>query len=140
MFRKDAGCMKLVDTYNSYKTKYSKYVIMIKCGNFYEVYGEETYIISNLFNYKIKEISGIKRVGFPIIAYNKVTSKLNSFKINYIVIDNEIIKRKFNKNNYDEYLNDLNIDDRINKIYLRLKILSNGSNINNILKSIESII
>ena len=132
MFRKDAGCMKLVDTYNSYKTKYSKYVIMIKCGNFYEVYGEETYIISNLFNYKIKEISGIKRVGFPIIAYNKVASKLNSFKINYIVIDNKVIKKK--------YLNDLNIDDRINKIYLRLKILSNGSNINNILKSIESII
>ena len=113
---------------------------MIKCGNFYEVYGEETYIISNLFNYKIKEISGIKRVGFPICAYNKVTSKLNIFKINYIFIDNKIIKKKFNKNNYDEYLNHLNIDDKINKIYLRLKILSNGSNINNILKEIESII
>ena len=132
--------MKLINTYNSYKTKYSKYVIMIKYGNFYEVYGEVTYIINNLFNYKTKEISGIKRVGFPICAYKKVTSKLNSFKINYIVIDKEFIKKKFNKNNYDEYLNDFNIDDRINKIYLRLKLLSNGSNINNILKSIESII
>ena len=132
--------MRLVDTYNIYKTKYSKYVIMIKYGNFYEVLGEEAYIINNLFNYKIKEFNNFKRVGFPICAYNKVTLKLSSFKINYIIIDDEIIKRKFNKNNYDKYLGNLNISDRINKIYDRLNFLKFNSNINDILDGIESII
>ena len=28
--------MKLIDTYKTYKEKYPKYVIMIKCGNFLE--------------------------------------------------------------------------------------------------------
>lgn len=76
--------MKLKETYNIYKVKYPKYVIMIKCGNFYEVFGEEAYILNNLFGYKVKEVNGIKRVGFPIISFNKVIDKLKRFKINYI--------------------------------------------------------
>ena len=35
--------MKLIYTYNNYKTKYSKYIIMIKCGSFYEIYEEKLY-------------------------------------------------------------------------------------------------
>lgn len=54
--------MKLKDTYNIYKVKYPKYVIMIKCDNFYKIFEEEKYILNNLFGYKIKEYNWSKRV------------------------------------------------------------------------------
>lgn len=139
-FKKGVRCMKLIDIYRVNKEKYPKYVIMIKCGNFYEVYGEEVYIINNLFNYKIKDFNGINRVGFPLISYNKVTLKLDKFKINHIVIDDNIYKKRFNKNNYDNYISHLSIDERINNIFNRISILKNTSKINNILESIENII
>lgn len=131
--------MKLKDTYGIYKKKYNKYVIMIKCGSFYDIYGEEVYIINNLFGYKINKVGNYCRVGFPIIAYNKVICKLNNFKINYIVIGEDIIKKRFKNNNYDSYLNDLSIDERISKINEKLNILKLDSSINNILNSIEKI-
>ena len=77
--------MKLKDTYNIYKEKYPKYVIMIKCGSFYEIYGEDSYIINNLFNYKIKRFNDYVRCGFPKVCLNKVIEKLKKFKINYII-------------------------------------------------------
>lgn len=132
--------MKLIETYSMHKIKYPKYVIMIKCGNFYEVIGEEAYIINNLFDYKIKEFCNTKKVGFPIISYNKVTSKLNDFKINYLTIDDGTTKKKFKNNNYDKYIGSLDIDSRINNIKEKLVILKESSSIVNILKSIETII
>ncbi len=116
--------MKLVDIYKINKEKYNKYVIMIKCGNFYEVYGEGAYILNNLFGYKIKDFNGINRVGFPLVSYNKVTLKLNKFKINYIVIgEGNICKKRFNKNKYDDYITDLDIESRINSIFERISLL-----------------
>lgn len=134
--------MKIKDKYNIYKNKYPKYIILIKVGIFYETYGEDVYLLNNLFNYKIKEVNGVNRVGFPISSFEKVISKLKNFKINYLIIENdEITRKKFNLNNYDKYIsNDLNIEDRINKIYERLKVLQNNSKINDILDEIEKIL
>ena len=97
--------MKLVDIYKFYKEKYPKYIIMIKCGYFYEIYGEGANIMNRVFGYKIKEVSGCNRVGFPINSYNKVINRLNKLKINYLIYNDK--KAKFNDNNYDKYLSDV---------------------------------
>lgn len=47
-------------------------VVMIKYGNFYHAYGKDAYIISYIFDYKLKEENGIYTVGFPINSLNKV--------------------------------------------------------------------
>lgn len=94
--------MKLIDIYKMNKEKYNKYIIMIKCGYFYEIYGIDAYIMNKIFGYKLKEVSSSIRVGFPVNSYNKVTNKLNNLKINYIII-NENIKVKFKDNNYSKY-------------------------------------
>lgn len=130
--------MKLKDTYNRYKQKYPKFVIMIKCGSFYEAYGEEAYILNNLFDYKIKDVGGLKRVRFPIISFNKVIDKLKRFKINYIIVENGVKKKKFNKNNYDKYISNLDIDKRINSIKERLVLSKESPNILSILESMEN--
>ena len=71
------------------------YVVFVKMGAFYSVYGKDAYIISDLFSYKMKEIEeGIYTCGFPEISINKIMAKLEHEKINYIIVDR--------KNNYDE--------------------------------------
>ena len=114
----------------------------MKVGIFYEAYGEDVYLLNNLFNYKIKEMNGVKRVGFPVGSYDKVISKLKSFKINYIIVEGEeVTRKKFNFNNYDKYIpNDLSLEDRINKVYDRLRVLKNNAKITDLLDELEEIL
>lgn len=134
--------MRIYDIYSEKKKKYNKYVILIKVGNFYETYGEDTYLMNNLFDYKIKEVGGVRRVGFPLIAYNKVTDKLKCFKINYLIVEGvNITKKKFNNNNYDKYVRcDDSISVRIDRICEKLMVLKDTSKISIILEAIEEII
>ena len=133
--------MKIIEKYNLNKNKYPKYIILIKVGIFYETYNEDAYILNNLFNYKIKEINNNKRLGFPTNSYDKVITKLKEFKINYIIIEDDITKKTFKQNNYSNYIpNNLTIEEKINKITNKLNILKNNPNINTILKNIEKIL
>ena len=69
-------------------------VCMFKIGTFYHTYNRDSYILSYLFNYRIKDLgSAHKECGFPEVALPKVKSKLENLKINYLVIDR--------RNNYD---------------------------------------
>lgn len=133
--------MKVIDLYRKNKERYPKYVVLIKVGVFYETYNEDCLVLNNLFGYKIKNIGDYYRTGFPINSYSKVIEKLNKTKINYLIIGNEVIKRKFNKNQYDCYIKaDLNIDQRIDDIYYKLKKLKLNSNISTLLNKIEGIL
>lgn len=135
-------CMKIYDVYKENKSRYKKYVILIKFGNFYETYGEDGYLLNNLFDYKVSDIGKVKRVGFPLIAYNKVISKLTTFKINYIVVEGGMtIKKKFKLNNYGKYINSLDsINIRVDRICERIKVLKDTPQIEEILSRLEEII
>ena len=134
--------MRIYDIYYEKKKKYEKYVVLIKVGNFYETYGKDCFLMNNLFDYKIKEVGVVQRVGFPLVAYNKVTDKLKAFKINFLIVEGtNITKKKFNNNNYDKYVRyDDSISIRVSRVYEKLKILKNTSKINFILDAIEEII
>ncbi len=132
--------MKLKEVYNNYKEKYKEYVILIKCGNFYEALGDDAYLMNKIFDYKIKELSNIKKVGFPIIALNRVINRLDSLKVNYLVYENGVsTKRKFNRNKYKRFFDILGTDDRIELIYRKLMERKND-NIEVLLKNIEELL
>ena len=86
--------MQLKEEYVKYKKKYKEYLILIKCGNFYEVLNDDAYVINKIFNYKVKEFKNIVKAGFPVIAINKITDRLNSLKVNYLMVDNGILLKK----------------------------------------------
>ena len=139
--------MKVIDLYMTYKNDYQSHIVMIKIGNFYELYNIDAYILSKIMNYKLKNESNYMKVGFPIISLNKVTEKLDNLRINYIVIEKEeiyIIKtnKKFKNNNYKEYYlnsnNIKNINDRIDIICNYLKNYDKDK-INNLLTKIEGL-
>lgn len=81
--------MKWNDVYNFYKEKYNDYIILYKLGNFYNVIGRDVYIMGYIFNYKIINNNGIDKIGFPISNINKVMSRLDNLKINYITLENK---------------------------------------------------
>jgi hypothetical protein len=135
--------MKVLDCYNEKKLKYKDYILLFKLGNFYEAFGEDSYLLNNLFNYKVREFSGSTRAGFPLVAYNKVINKLNAFKINYLIIEdnNVILKKRFNKNAYYDFISKgLELDVRIKLIYEKLSLLKNDKKIITILNEIEDIL
>ena len=69
-----------------------------KIGKFYNVFGDDCYLLYYLFDYKIKQ----NRKGFPSRAYNKVINKLEEQMIDYEIIG-EGIKVSFKKkNNYNK--------------------------------------
>ena len=130
--------MKLMDTYLELRHKYKDYVIIIKNGNLYNVIGSDCYILEEMFNYKKVKIANSIKVGFPLRSLNKVINKLKYFKINYLIYEQEITRKKYKNNNYKNFIKSLSIDNRVNVITFKLNELKENSKTINILENIES--
>ena len=94
--------MKTIDKYLKFKEMYKDHVVMIKSGNFYYTFGDDTYILNDLFSYQIRE----NKIGFPLNAKAKVKSILNRHNINLIEVidDYAYILESKNANAYQEKL------------------------------------
>ena len=130
--------------YEFYKIEFKNYIILFKCGNFYITINDDANIMNNIFNHKIVVTGNFIKTGFPISSLYKIEYELENRKINYLIIDNKIIRRnKFKNNNYNNYLkennNILNFS-RINRINKLLKDNITNPNINNILDKTERIV
>lgn len=90
--------MKTIDKYLKFKEMYKDHVVIIKSGNFYYTFGDDTYIMNYLFNYQIRE----NKIGFPINAKAKVKSVLNRNNVNLIEVidDYAYILESKNENAY----------------------------------------
>lgn len=123
-------------------------ICLIKIGNFYHVYGRDSYILSYLFNYKIDMIK--HECGFPVVSLNKVLAKLEEEKINYLVIDKRNnysvdMQQTFKDlNKYENVYNKsrvfVNSKLRIDNIYEKLIENVNKKNFQKTLGEIERII
>lgn len=86
---------------------YKDTVIIVKTGNFYNVFGQDAYILSYLFGYKLNRIyNDIITTGFPKESINKVMAKLEQKKINYLVVNksnNYEVDEKCINNNLNTY-------------------------------------
>ncbi len=126
-------------------------IVLVRVGDFYHVYGRDSYIISFLMGYKLKMIEdNCWTCGFPLKALPKIEATLEEKKINYIIVDR--------RNNYDveEYSNNKNLNTyskyfkraqeyinkkkRIDNIYVFLLKNIEKQEINNKVKQIEEII
>ena len=86
--------MSIINIVKNIKQVHPEYIILIKIGKFYYSYSKDAYIISYIFNYKLKIVEkNIKVCAFPVFALNKIIAKLEENKINYIAVDR--------RNNYE---------------------------------------
>lgn len=125
----------IINVVKNVKTICKDYVVLVEIGTFYYCYGKDAFIISYIGKYKIDIIKeNIYSSAFPKTAYNKIISKLEENKINYIILDrrNNYAEREKsnnkNLNNYEKYYQisrqELAIRIRIEKIkkYLELNM------------------
>lgn len=135
----------MLEEYYRNKIKYKEFIIMIKFGNFYEIFDKDAVIASNILNYKLSKISDTVKCGFPISSLDKVLKMLKDKQINYVVIENNNVtnKKNFENNIYNSFDVDTNNIKynllRINKI---TKYLNDNaySDINSLLEGIEELI
>lgn len=99
--------MSIINMVKNIKEIQSKTILLLKVGAFYESYGKDSYILSYLLGYEIKEVKdGIYKVGFSKKAIKKVIAKLEKEKINYLLIDvknNYDVDEKYENGNLNRY-------------------------------------
>ncbi|MDO5556590.1 MAG: hypothetical protein Q4G09_08430 [Clostridia bacterium] len=142
--------MSIITMVREIKSIHPTDLALLKTGGFYRVYGRDAYILSNLFQYKVKKEGNIVTCGFPIKSVNKVIYTLENKKINYLIIDsrdNYNINEKMNFKNLNRYIKEyetskiyVNNQIRIEKINNYLLENVKKENIKKMLKEIESII
>lgn len=126
-------------------------VCLFKSGGFYYSYGRDAYIISELMNYKLREITtDLKECAFPLNAVFKVESELEKNKVNYVLIsirnqyNEDKIVKDFSDKDYIKVFEKAkangNIRNRIEKIYQDLLKRRYGKNFKEILVEIERIL
>ena len=130
--------------YNYYKLNYPSYLLLFKVGNFYLSFNDDTIILNRIMNYIIKDNNKYLKAGFPLNALRKIEAILAGNNINYIVINNDLIKHKFTHNTYSNYQslidNYYNIKNKIKYINNLLNQRIDYINILNILDNIERVI
>ena len=70
----------LSEKYTKYKKTYNKYILLIKCGNFYISLNEDAIVINNIFKYKIIESTNFIKCGFPLSSLSKIEKKIRKIK------------------------------------------------------------
>lgn len=140
--------MSIINIVKNIKQVHPEHIILIKIGKFYYSYSKDAYIISYIFEYKLKNIEeNIKVCAFPVFILNKIMAKLEENKINYIIIDrrnNYEVDEKSdngNLNKYNLYLEKskkyINQKNKIEEIYNYLiSNIENDTN-NELIKEIE---
>lgn len=139
--------MSEITVIRTMKAIHNDSILLVKTGKFYNVYGRDSYIISYLLGYKLREIEKVSTCGFPIESMNRVRTKLENKKINYLIVDKrnnyDVDETLNNKNlntyskNYEKAKEYINSKKRVNKIYdYLLHNLNNKKLINQIEKVI----
>lgn len=133
------------------KLLHPDYICMFKIGAFYHLYGRDSYIVSYLFDYKLKDL-GTEMVtcGFPLDIVNKIKAKLESEKLSYMLIDcrnNYIVDEKSDCGNNNRYQNVyplarnyVNYKSRIDNIHRNLRERISEKDFRKMLAKIEEVI
>lgn len=118
----------MLEKYYNQKIRYKDYVILIKCGSFYEAFEKDALIINTLLKYKIKKFSKTFKSGFPTLKLNVILKILEENHLNYVVLDEiEMIKKGFDDNKYQNFNFDI---DRIMLNYIKIDKIMNYLNDN----------
>ena len=135
--------MKTIDKYLKFKEMYKDHVVIIKYGNFYYTFLDDTYILNYFFGYQIRE----NKIGFPLNAKAKVKSVLNRNNVNLIEVidDYAYVLESKNDNAYQEKLKEaksnLLISNMLNNLMnaIEIKVKKEEANYNLIKEFVDEL-
>ncbi len=145
--------LSIVRIIKNIKEIHEKDILLIKQGSFYHSYGRDAYIISYLFDYKLKNVTdGLSECGFPKNILPRILAKLENKKINYILLNranNYEVEDSCDNGNLNRYIEEyerakkyINYKIRIDRLHNFLidNINLNEKIVKKILKEVEIII
>lgn len=142
--------MGIINMIQTMKLVHKLDIVLVKIGNFYQVYGKDAYIISYLFGYKLKKVENTKMCGFPLSSVNKIIATLEDKKINYLIIDRrnnyEVEERLDNKNlnnytkSFEKAKKYISYKTRIDNVNNFLLENINKADFNDIIRKMEDVI
>lgn len=142
--------MKYETTIKVIKEIHPNDIIFFKVGQFYHSYGKDVVIVSYLFDYSIKKLDNNYDCGFPITAINKVKTRIEEQKINYLVVnkaDNYEVYEEENFKNENSYMQIynkahkyINRKNRIVEIYNYLMENINSEDIKDKINEVEDVL
>ena len=135
--------MKTIDKYLKFKEMYKDHEVIIKSGNFYYTFLDDTYILNYFFGYQIRE----NKIGFPLNAKAKVKSVLNRNNVNLIEVidDYAYVLESKNDNAYQEKLKEaksnLLISNMLNNLMnaIEIKVKKEEANYNLIKEFVDEL-
>ena len=135
--------MKTIDKYLKFKEMYKEHVVIIKSGNFYYTFLDDTYIFNYLFGYQIRE----NKIVFPLSAKAKVKSVLNRNNVNLIEVidDYAYVLESKNENAYSNVLREaksnLLISNMLNNLMnaIEIKVKKEEENYNLIKEFVDEL-
>lgn len=135
--------MKTIGKYLKFKEMYKDHVVIIKSGNFYYTFLDDTYILNYFFGYQIRE----NKIGFPLNAKAKVKSVLNRNNVNLIEVidDYAYVLESKNDNAYQEKLKEaksnLLISNMLNNLMnaIEIKVKKEEANYNLIKEFVDEL-
>ena len=106
--------MGTINIVKTIKKIHENCLVLVKIGTFYHAYSKDAYIMSYLFEYKIKEKESVPTCAFPVSSLSKVENILEKAKVNYIVVD-----KRSNYEEEEKYID--NQENNYEKIFAKAK-------------------
>lgn len=80
--------MSIIRDVKNVKMKHGDDLVLVKSGNFYRAYDKDSYVLSYIMHYQIKQATASTYCsGFPLNSLDKVVESLQNFNVNYRIID-----------------------------------------------------
>ena len=133
------------------KQVHPDYIAIYRVGVFYNVYGKDSYIMSEYFGYMMKNTTeNIPTCGFSKKIINKVKTRLEDKKVNYLIIEprnNYDVEEKSDNGNLNTYKVELqkayqsvNQRKEIQKVKEKLELYLGTDKFKTIIRKVEDAI
>ena len=142
--------MSTINMAKNIKQIHPDYVVIYKMGLFYNTYGKDSYIISANCDYALKTKDNVISCGFPKQNINKVKTRLEDKKVNYILLDprnNYDVDEKSDNKNLNRYEEELKKSyliikqkNKIKSIKERLELYIGKKEFKDIIRKVENIL
>ena len=114
--------LKLLEEFNKTKAENKGCILLFKSGAFYVSLGIDAYILNDILNLKLTDISDTKKVGIPLNSIKKYMNLMQNYDIPYVIVEGSNVIHKYN-GNFDFVIKTPRFEKLLELLYIKDKIL-----------------
>ena len=114
--------MKLLEEFNKIKAENKGCILFFKSGAFYVSLDIDAYILNDILNLRLIDISDTKKVGIPLNSIKKYMNLMQNYDIPYVIVENGKVIHTYN-GNLDFVIKTSRFEKLLELLYIKDKIL-----------------